>query len=260
MPWNERVTHLLRDLPLPHLDEAWRRRCIQLLDFTSLNANDDEESIALFCQKARTSLGDVAGVCVYPDFVRLVADQFAGTSVKAVTVVNFPKGDSLLETVLAEINMAITAGAQEIDVVFPYKRYLNKETAFAKDFISACKAACGDKLLKVILETSALHDLEIIADASRDAFLAGADFIKTSTGKLATGASLEAAAVMLLVAQSLQAEKPDVGVKVSGGINRLVDAALYMSVAEKIQGAAWVTPQHFRIGASRLLGELVKGE
>jgi deoxyribose-phosphate aldolase len=231
------------------------------MDLTSLNETDTQASIAAFCEKARTPFGNVAAVCVYPKFLRLVADQFAGTPIKAVTVANFPAGKSDLEMVLVEINNALEEGAQEIDAVFPYTRYLAGERDDAQTFVETCKAACGDNvLLKIILETGLLKDPNIIAEASFDALNAGADFIKTATGKVTEGATFEAVATMLLVVkQAMPQLKRPLGVKVSGGIKDLQQAAQYVELADQIMGRDWVSANHFRIGASKLIDEMIKG-
>lgn len=229
------------------------QKIMRLIDLTSLNDTDTESSLIPFLSKAHNPLGDVAAICVYPKFLRFVA---ASSSIKIAAVVNFPHGTDALESVLIEINQAIQDGAKEIDLVFPYRRYLAGDRDFACDFIRACKAACGKTIvLKVILETGALLDLNVIADASRDAFLAGADFIKTSTGKIPAGATLEAAAVMLLVAKAMNDQK---GVKISGGIKSVEQAAEYLILAERILGKNGVTPKVFRLGASRLVDELLR--
>ena len=132
------------------------------------------------------------------------------------------------------------------------------ERHYAQTFVSACKIACGDEVtLKVILETGVLGEITIIADAAYDALSAGADFIKTSTGKLTEGATLEAAATMLLVIQHITPQlKHHVGLKVSGGIRTLEQAAQYIELADAIMGRDWVKPSTFRIGASKLMDEI----
>jgi len=236
------------------------QRMLGLIDLTSLNTDDTEAGIAAFCQKAQLPFGHVAAICVYPQFVRLVSAQFAGTPVKVATVVNFPEGASPLDEVLIEISNALQDGAQEIDVVFPYLRYLAGERQYAQTFIAACKAACGDQVaLKVILETGALMDPVLIADASLDALTSGADFIKTSTGKIPEGATLEAVAAMLLVIRHAAPQlKRNLGIKISGGVREVQQAAQYMELAENIMGHEWVKADTFRIGASKLVDEIMK--
>lgn len=260
MQWSEVVKEHVQALKPVEVNAALVRRITSLIDLTSLNETDTEDSIARLCEKAQTPFGHVAALCVYPSFVRMIAAEFAGTPVKAATVANFPKGSDSLETVLVEIGQALEDGAQEIDVVFPYSRYLAGERQYAHSFVAACKAACGEEVtLKVILETGALSEITIIADASYEALTAGADFIKTSTGKLAEGASIEAAATMLLVIQHLSSQlKRPLGLKISGGIRELQQAAQYIELADGIMGKTWVSPATFRIGASKLVDEIMR--
>lgn len=259
MQWTEAVQEQLRTLTPVTPNAVLAQRVINLVDLTSLNGTDTESSIAAFCAKANTPLGHVAAVCIYPQFVRQMAAEFAATSIKTVTVVNFPDGDDSLETVLIQIGRAIQDGAQEIDVVFPYTRFLAGERQYAHQFVASCKAACGtDALLKVILETGALVDPAIIAEAAYESLTAGADFIKTSTGKTAQGATLEAAATILLVIKHVMPQlKRRMGIKISGGVRDLAQAAQYLELADHIMGREWTTPATFRIGASKLVDEIV---
>jgi deoxyribose-phosphate aldolase len=255
MQWRELAAGYVQTIkPIP-LDMASKERIVSLIDLTSLNATDNEADIAALCERATQLVSPVAAICIYPRFVKLVADTFAGTSVKTATVANFPGGDQSLENVLIEINAALQDGAEEIDVVFPYERYLAGERQHAQNFISTCKTACGvSAILKVILETGALKDPAIIADAAFDAIAAGADFVKTSTGKLPEGATLEAAAVLLLVIKHVSTSlQHPVGLKISGGIRTLEQAAEYIELADVIMGRDWVSPETFRIGASKIV-------
>lgn len=261
MLWSETtINEFIRSLKPVKVNAAFIQRVISLMDLTSLNETDDEDSIARLCDKARTPFGHVASVCVSPQFVRLIAAEFAGTLIKVDTVANFPEGAFSLENVLIEIGRALQDGAQEIDVVFPYAKYLAGDKAYARNFVESCKAACGNKVtLKIILETGEFQELGSIFDAAYDAVLAGADFIKTSTGKTKQGATLEAAAILLLVARELNGKlKRNVGVKVSGGIHHLQQAANYIELADKILGKNWVKAETFRIGTSTLMDELLK--
>lgn len=235
-----------------------REKIFSLLDLTSLNDTDDVSSIALLCSKAVSKSNHVAAICVYPQFVKQGVKALANTNVKIATVANFPQGTNSIVTVMAAIQESVRNGAQEIDVVFPYLSYLAGERKSAQDFIRACKEACGENiLLKVILETGALQDLKIIADASQDALLAGADFLKTATGKIAVGATLEAADMMLhaIKTMSIELQRP-IGLKVSGGIRTEQIAMQYIKLAEKRMGVEWVNPLHFRIGVSRLFDKI----
>lgn len=260
MQWSDAVREHVEALKPITISPALLRRIVSLIDLTSLNTSDDDTAIAHLLEKARTSLGHVAAVCIYPQFVRMASVQLAGSQVKVATVANFPDGSERLETVLIEIGRAIQDGAQEVDVVFPYARYLAGERQYAHTFVESCKAACGHGvLLKVILETGALADPAIIADAAFDALASGADFVKTSTGKINEGATFEAAATMLLVIRHMNNQlKRPAGLKVSGGIRTIEQAAQYIELADEIMGKEWVTPATFRIGASKLIDELLR--
>ena len=260
MQWSDAIKEHVEALPSIQTNVALARRLYGLLDLTSLNDDDTEATVSTFLENATSSLGHVAAVCVYPAFVRLAAASLAGSRVRIATVANFPEGVTTLETVLIEIGRALADGAQEIDVVFPYQRYLAGEKQYAKTFIESCKAVCGDKvLLKVILETGALVDHALIADACFDVLSSGADFIKTSTGKRSEGATLDAAATMLLVIKHMEPQlKRCIGFKAAGGIRNISQAANYLALADRIMGPTWATPATFRIGASRLASELLK--
>lgn len=258
MQWSDAIQEQIETIKPVKQSPEIIQRIMGLIDLTSLNDSDTEASVSAFMQKAQTQYGHVAGVCVYPQFMRLVADALAGTPIKAATVANFPEGATPLDSVLLEIGRALEDGAQEIDVVFPYQRYLAGERKYAHTFVETCKAACGSATLKVILETGALNDPAIIADASFDVIAAGADFIKTSTGKINPGATLEAAATMLLVIKHMSAQlNRPVGFKASGGIKDIQQATQYIQLADQIMGVKWVNPGTFRIGASRLMDELI---
>lgn len=232
-----------------------KKKLLSLIDLTSLNDSDSSESITALCQKAVTSLGHVAAVCVYPQFVKKASSLLVGTPVKIATVVNFPHGTDPLDLVSELIQQVVHDGAQEVDVVFPYSEYLAGHKFAARDFIKTCKEQCGEHiLLKVILETGALQDPEVIAEVAREAVEAGADFLKTSTGKIAVGATLEAAQAMLMV---IKESDRLVGLKVSGGVRTIEQAEKYISLAEQIMGEGWVSPETFRIGASQLADEIL---
>lgn len=262
MEWSKVIKQYTEILAPVPVNAEVLQKVTTLLDLTSLNESDTESSISAFIEKAYTSFGHVAAVCVYPQFVRLVAAEFAETDIKAATVANFPEGIFSLEKVLLEIGRALQDGAQEIDVVFPYRRYLAGDKVYAQTFVTACKAACGEKVtLKIILETGVLQDLSMIAAASKDALLAGADFIKTSTGKTAIGASVEVAATMLLVIKELQPQlQRRIGIKVSGGLTDISVAAQYIRLADQIMGKTWVSPDTFRLGSSKLIDAIVKAK
>jgi len=224
------------------------KKIFSLLDLTSLQDSDNAASIAALCHKAEEA--HVAAVCVYPLFVREAMAHLAKSTIKVATVVNFPRGDEALDVISTSIRQSLADGATEIDMVFPYKHYLQGKKSNALHKVSACKELVGkDILLKVILETGVIDNLSVIEQLSYELIAAGADFLKTSTGKVSVGATIEAAAVMLSAIKSSGAK---VGFKASGGIRTVEQALQYIRLAEDIMGVEWVTSEHFRIGTSGL--------
>ncbi len=236
--------------------EATARRVLALLDLTRLVDDDhDEAANAALCDRARGPWGQVAAVCVWPAFVPLCRARLAGSGVRVAAVCNFPAGGDDVARAADETAAAVSAGADEVDVVLPYRAWLAGRRAVAGELVAACKAACGaGAQLKVILETGALSDADHIAGASADAIAAGADFIKTSTGKIAVSATLEAAETML---RAIAASSRPVGFKAAGGIRTLEQAAEYLALADRVLGPQWAGPRTFRFGASGLLDDLL---
>lgn len=239
-------------------DAKLARKLIALLDLTSLNDDDTEARIVALCHRAMTPAGPVAAVCVYPRFVALARrtlDDLGGQAVAVATVCNFPAGTAPLPEVLAQARQALAEGADEIDVVYPYPALLAGDADSGRLLVRACQQLCGGRaLLKVILETGELADPARVRRASLDAIDAGADFIKTSTGKVAINAVVPTAQVML---ECIAEQGARVGFKAAGGIRTLADAQAYLALAEQINGEAWVTPRHLRLGASSLLDDLL---
>lgn len=232
------------------------QQIIPLLDLTSLNETDKETTIKQLCARAFTPIGNVAAICIYPQFISIAQQALFRGNTQIATVANFPEGSNDLADTTLTIEDAINDGAHEIDVVMPYQAYLKGDHTFVESFIRQCKEACGTTvILKVILETGALSDVKTIYNASRLVIENGADFIKTSTGKINIGATLTAATVML---QAIKDSNCSVGFKAAGGVRTIEDAAGYLHLAETIMGKEWITPQHFRIGASTLLEKLLE--
>lgn len=229
-------------------------RLLPLLDLTSLGEDDTPAGIRALCASARTPHGSPAALCVYPEHVTTVRDALAGSAAKVATVVNFPDGGDDAARIARETRRAIAAGADEVDLVLPWRALRDGNVAQARAGVEACRTACGPGVaLKLILETGALGDAALIRAACELGLDAGVDFLKTSTGKVATNATPEAAAVML---DAIAARGGRCGFKAAGGIRTLADAAVYLQLAEARLGAAWVTPVRFRIGASALFGEI----
>src|SRR4051794_28921296 len=179
-------------------DAQAARRILQCLDLTDLSESCSEHGTAELCAKAVTPLGPVAAVCVWPQMVSLARTGLQGSPVRIATVVNFPAGEDELDRVCDDIEEALGDGANEIDCVMPYKAFLRGERAAVREFLAGVRDVVdGGRTLKVILETGVLKDAAAIEAASRLVVEAGADFLKTSTGKAAASASPEAAEIML---------------------------------------------------------------
>ncbi|HQY13584.1 MAG TPA: deoxyribose-phosphate aldolase [Ilumatobacteraceae bacterium] len=231
-------------------------RAIALLDLTELGDHATVDDVTALCTRAVGPHGKVAAVCVWPRHVAHAARQLAATGVRIATVVNFPSGNDDIDAVVELARAAQLDGADEIDLVLPYRAFLAGDHARGAAMISAVRqavAAGSGKTLKVILETGELVDLAVIRAAAELAIRHGADFIKTSTGKTPVSATLGATQVMLQVIHDLD---PAVGLKPSGGIRTLADAAAHLAQADTIMGPAWASPATFRFGASGLLTAL----
>ncbi|HRC48737.1 MAG TPA: deoxyribose-phosphate aldolase [Ilumatobacteraceae bacterium] len=231
-------------------------RAIALLDLTELGDHATVDDVTALCTRAIGPHGKVAAVCVWPRHVAHAARQLAATGVRIATVVNFPSGNDDIDAVVELARAAQLDGADEIDLVLPYRAFLAGDHARGAAMISAVRqavAAGSGKTLKVILETGELVDLAVIRAAAELAIRHGADFIKTSTGKTPVSATLGATQVMLQVIHDLD---PAVGLKPSGGIRTLAEAAAHLAQADTIMGPAWASPATFRFGASGLLTAL----
>lgn len=236
-------------------DAELARRILQCLDLTDLSEHSSEHAVGELCAKARAAHGPVAAVCVWPQMVSLARDRLKGSPVRVATVVNFPAGKDDLNRVVDDIEEALGDGANEIDCVMPYKAFLEDRTAEVSEFLTGVRDIANDATLKVILETGALGDGRAIEAASRLAIEAGADFLKTSTGKLPVSATPDAAKAILGV---IRTSRRKVGLKPSGGIRTLFEARSYLELAEQVMGAGWATPSTFRIGASGLYDVLIR--
>ena len=230
------------------------QRLLGLIDLTSLNDTDDDTSVRKVTALAATPAGRVAALCIWPRFIALGRKMLNGTGVPIAVVTNFPAGAGDVAQAVAETAAAVKDGADEIDVVFPYRALLSGDEATGLALVRACRQACGpDALLKVILETGQLGSVERIRRAAELAVDGGAHFIKTSTGKTQPGATLQAAQVMLDVIAAAKARGMSVGLKVSGGVGSLADAQAYLELYENRFGAGSATAATFRIGASSLI-------
>ena len=236
-------------------DEQIAVRALRSLDLTDLNETCSDQAIDALCKKALDPRGPVAAVCVWPQFVKRAQANLKGSPVRIATVVNFPAGGEDVSRVTDDTQEALSDGANEIDLVLPYNALRRGDRAVAVEMVEAVRDLVdGDRLLKIILETGELQDPKLIEAASRIAIEAGADFIKTSTGKTPVSATPEAAEIML---DAIKASGRPVGLKPSGGIRTLADAKIYLDLADRIMGPGWATPKTFRIGASSVYDALI---
>ncbi len=240
------------------------RFALSILDLTTLEGSDNGITITNLCNKAKSfeakGLPNVAAVCVYPVFVRQAKSLLTGTSINVASVAGaFPSGQSPIHIKLAEIQYAIDEGADEIDMVISRGKFLNGDYLEVFDEIHSIREICDNVHLKVILETGEIGNLNAVFDASMIAMKAGADFIKTSTGKIAQAASPEVAFVMLsAIKQFHEKTGKIVGFKPAGGISSPEQAILYLKLVESILGPQWLSKNLLRIGASRLATNIVE--
>ncbi|GEK08587.1 deoxyribose-phosphate aldolase [Pseudoalteromonas peptidolytica] len=230
---------------------------LSLMDLTSLKDNDTTQSIMALLDSIDPTIGLPAAICVYPQFVTLVKQQLQirqWQTIKIATVTNFPSGEQKLEQVLKQTQQAIADGADEIDLVLPYQQLIAGDPDTPWQYVQSSKALCAGKAkLKVIIESGVLATSKLIAEASQLAIMAGADFVKTSTGKVTVNATPEAAEVIL---QVIKNSGKDVGFKAAGGVKSVTEAQVYLRMAEDIMGANWLNADNFRFGASSLLSDV----
>ena len=240
---------------------AAAQRALNLMDLTTLNEDDTDAKVIALCHQAKSPAGNTAAVCIYPRFIPIARKTLReqGTpDIRIATVTNFPHGNDDLEIALAETRAAIVYGADEVDVVFPYRALMAGNEQVGFEMVKQCKEACAaaNVLLKVIIETGELKQDALIRKASEIAIKAGADFIKTSTGKVPENATLHSAELMMTVIAEMGVGK-DVGFKPAGGVKTAEDAAQYLALADRLLGREWADSRHFRFGASSLLASLL---
>jgi deoxyribose-phosphate aldolase len=233
-----------------------------MIDLTTLEGQDTPGKVRAMCAKARQpgfGAPPVAAVCVYPDLVPVAVPAVAGSGVRVASVATaFPSGRAAREVKLADVKSAVAAGADEVDMVIDRGAFLSGRYLEVHEEILAVKSCCGDAHLKVILETGELGTLDNVRRASWLAMLAGADFIKTSTGKVVPAATLPVTLVMLeAVRDFLVFGGRQAGVKAAGGIRTAKDAIRYLVLVYETAGESWLDPRYFRIGASSLLNDLL---
>lgn len=238
--------------------KAVAQRALSLMDLTSLTNTETDQDIIDLCQQAKSPAGETAAICIFPRFIPIAKKALKTQQtpqIKVATVTNFPHGNDDIAIALAETKAAVAYGADEVDLVFPYRALMQGNENIGFDMVKVCKQACGDSAkLKVIIETGELKTAELIRKASEIAINAGADFIKTSTGKVSVNATPEAAKIMLTV---IKDKNSAVGFKPAGGVRNADDAAIYLDLADNILGSDWADSKHFRFGASSLLTSLL---
>jgi deoxyribose-phosphate aldolase len=238
---------------------------ISMIDLTTLEGQDTPGKVRALCAKAkRPDPADptapmVAAVCVYPDLAHVAAAELKGSGVHIASVATaFPSGRTSLEVKLADVKYAVSAGADEVDMVIDRGAFLAGHYLTVFNEIVAVREACAGAHLKVILETGELVTLDNVRRASWLAMLAGADFIKTSTGKVSPAATLPVTLVMLEAVRDFRdTQGRQIGVKAAGGIRTAKDAIRYLVLVNESAGQDWLDPQWFRIGASSLLNDLL---
>lgn len=231
------------------------RLALACLDLTSLNDADTEATVDALCARAAGPFGPPAALCVWP---RLAAHAraHAPAGVAIAAVANFPDGSTDIERALRDSAQIVAAGAQEVDLVLPWRALRDGDAPAAAALLRAVRRASAGLRLKVILETGELKERTLIEQASRLALAEGADFLKTSTGKTPVSATPEAAEAMLAVIAADPAARGRVGFKAAGGIRRVAEAALYLDLVERHLGAPALRPARLRFGASGLLGDI----
>jgi deoxyribose-phosphate aldolase len=238
---------------MTHRDTALR--ALACLDLTDLSDSTSQEEATRLIARGQTAFGHVAAICIWPAVVSGASQRLRGLPIRLATVINFPAGGEDIERAVEDTRQALRDGADEIDLVMPWRALLGGDHALPHAMIEAVAQCLPSKhQLKVIIESGELADPAFIDAASRIAIAAGAHFIKTSTGKTPVSATPAAARVMLSAIRDMG--KP-VGFKASGGIRTLADAKVYLDIADEIMGPLWATPETFRFGASGLLDALL---
>lgn len=236
------------------------------IELTTLKTTDSETSVLAFTERVNDfddkypDLPHVATICVYPCFAKTVAESLEVDGVEIACVSgSFPSSQARIEVKIAETSLAVADGATEIDIVMPVGKFLSADYEGVCDDIQELKAACGEEVpMKVILETGALKTAQNIKKASILAMYAGADYIKTSTGKLEPAATPEAAYVMCQAIKEYYDETGiQIGFKPAGGINSVMDAIIYYTIVKEVLGEKWLTNKWFRLGTSRLANMLL---
>jgi len=261
-----RVGEITLNKPEGEVRKNILRTLLSCIDLTTLEGNDTQDKAREISEKAFSfnvsdnDIPNVAAVCVFPSLIKTVKQKLSGTGIKAASVAGaFPHGQTSLEIKLNEVAYAIEQGADEIDMVISRGKMLEGNFEEVFNEIAAIKTTCQSVHLKVILETAELPSVQLVRKASEIAINAGADFIKTSTGKVPVGATPEAFLIMLdTIREYYEATGKTIGIKPAGGIRASEDALVYYHLLYEVLGVKWINNDLFRIGASSLADNLVK--
>ncbi len=266
---DEKVARQVEILLKEHLEEnntvEVKKFLLNSVELTTLKTTDSEESVLKFVEKVNEfddkypELGHVATVCVYPNFAKICHDTLENEEVEIACVSgSFPSSQTFIEVKVAETALAIKDGATEIDIVMPVGKFLSEDYEGVADDIAELKAVCGDKKMKVILETGCLKTASNIKKASILSMYAGADYIKTSTGKLEPAATPEAAFVMCqAIKEYYEKTGIQIGFKPAGGMKTVKDALTYYTIVKEVLGEKWLTNKWLRLGTSSLANKLL---
>lgn len=262
----EAVKHIIAEKVAENDTRDVKKFLLGSVELTSLHTTDTEESILAMVEKVNKmdsthpDLPHVAAVCVFPVFVNLVRNSLEVDGVEITSVCgNFPSSQSRMEVKVAETQLAVADGATNVDIVLPVGKFLSEDYDGVADDISEMKQACGDVPMKVILETCCLGSLSNVKRAAILSMYAGADYIKTSTGKEKAGATPEGVYVMCqAIKEYYEQTGIMIGLKPAGGINTTMDAIILYTIAKEVLGDKWMTNELFRLGTSRLATSLLE--
>lgn len=246
-------------------DKELLKKIFSLIDLTTLSERDNADNVGQLCEKvnlmeeAYPSIPNVAAICVFPELVPVVREKLENPLVNIASVGGgFPSSQTFMEVKLREIELAVEMGADEIDIVLPVGKFLLDDLDLVHEEIRTIKETIGPRHLKVILETGSLADYSLVRKASILSMTSGADFIKTSTGKIPVGATPEAMVVMCgAIRDYYNKTGKKIGIKPAGGISDPLTAIQYYSIVESILGEEWLNSERFRIGASRLANRIM---
>lgn len=236
--------------------KALAKKSFALLDCTSLSGHESIDDIRDLCVNAVCDGTKAAAICIYAKYIAKAIEiqKELGQNIPIATVVNFPLGNSQVSLAVSETESAVALGADEIDIVFPYKSWLEGDRKAAIDVLSACRTACNGKIYKVILETGAVEIPEVIQDMTQACVDIGVDFVKTSTGKNFPGATIQAVQQIIQVLRKNPSS--GTGLKISGGLQHIDHVMAYFMLIDRLMGPEWIKPSNLRLGASRLTKQL----